>query len=79
MYMYIFTYVCMYVCMHRENEYGNQARAIFEAAINVKQAGGDPQPDIMVPLAGTPEPRNPNLESHDENPRPEIQTKNLVA
>jgi hypothetical protein len=77
--MYIFTYVCMYVYMHRENEYGNQARAIFEAAINVKQAGGDPQPDIMVPLAGTPETRTPKFESQDENPKPETRTKKLVA
>ena len=32
-----------------------QARAIIEAAINVKQAGFDPKPEIMVPLIGTVE------------------------
>lgn len=32
-----------------------QARAIIEAAINVKEAGFDPKPEIMVPLIGTVE------------------------
>jgi pyruvate,orthophosphate dikinase len=32
-----------------------QARAIIEAAINVKDAGFDPKPEIMVPLIGTVE------------------------
>jgi len=32
-----------------------QARAIIEAAINVKKAGFDPKPEIMVPLIGTVE------------------------
>ena len=30
-----------------------QSRAIIEAAINVKEAGFDPKPEIMVPLIGT--------------------------
>mmetsp|Transcript_16591 Transcript_16591/g.40523 ORF Transcript_16591/g.40523 Transcript_16591/m.40523 type:complete len:950 (-) Transcript_16591:399-3248(-) len=30
-----------------------QARAIIEAALNVKAAGGNPIPDIMVPLVGS--------------------------
>ncbi len=30
-----------------------QARAIFEAAVNVKNRGGDPHLDIMVPLIGS--------------------------
>jgi pyruvate,orthophosphate dikinase len=30
-----------------------QARAIFEAAVNVKQKGGDPHLEIMVPLIGS--------------------------
>jgi pyruvate,orthophosphate dikinase len=30
-----------------------QARAIFEAAVNVKNKGGDPHLDIMVPLIGS--------------------------
>ncbi|MEZ6066637.1 MAG: putative PEP-binding protein [Planctomycetaceae bacterium] len=29
-----------------------QARAIFEAACDIKQAGGNPHPEVMVPLAG---------------------------
>ncbi len=32
-----------------------QTRAIIEAAINVKEAGFDPKPEIMVPLIGTVE------------------------
>ncbi len=32
-----------------------QARAIIEAAINVKEVGFDPKPEIMVPLIGTVE------------------------
>ena len=32
-----------------------QARAIIEAAINVKEAGFDPKPEIMIPLIGTVE------------------------
>ncbi len=32
-----------------------QSRAIIEAAINVKEAGFDPKPEIMVPLIGTVE------------------------
>ena len=32
-----------------------QARAIIEAAINVKETGFDPKPEIMVPLIGTVE------------------------
>ncbi|MCD4828167.1 MAG: pyruvate, phosphate dikinase [Candidatus Cloacimonetes bacterium] len=32
-----------------------QARAIIEAALNVKKRGIDVQPEIMVPLIGTPE------------------------
>ena len=30
-----------------------QARAIFEAAVNVKNAGGDPHVEIMIPLIGS--------------------------
>ena len=30
-----------------------QARAIFEAAVEVKQRGGNPHPEIMVPLIGS--------------------------
>jgi pyruvate,orthophosphate dikinase len=30
-----------------------QARAIFEAAVSVKSKGGDPHPEIMVPLIGS--------------------------
>jgi pyruvate,orthophosphate dikinase len=30
-----------------------QARAIFEAAVNVKSKGGDPHPEIMIPLIGS--------------------------
>ena len=29
-----------------------QVRAIFEAACNVKKAGGDPMPEVMIPLTG---------------------------
>ncbi len=32
-----------------------QARAIIEAALNMKEAGFDPKPEIMVPLIGTVE------------------------
>ncbi|MGB8261820.1 MAG: pyruvate, phosphate dikinase [Terracidiphilus sp.] len=32
-----------------------QARAIFEAAVEVKQRGGEPHPEIMVPLIGSVE------------------------
>ncbi len=32
-----------------------QTRAIIEAAINVKEAGFDPKPEIMIPLIGTVE------------------------
>jgi len=32
-----------------------QARAIIEAAINMKEAGFDPKPEIMIPLIGTVE------------------------
>jgi len=30
-----------------------QSRAIFEAAVSVKQKGGDPHPEIMIPLIGS--------------------------
>jgi pyruvate,orthophosphate dikinase len=30
-----------------------QVRAIFEAAVNVKSKGGDPHPEIMIPLIGS--------------------------
>jgi pyruvate, orthophosphate dikinase len=30
-----------------------QARAIFEAAVSVKSKGGDPHPEIMIPLIGS--------------------------
>ncbi len=30
-----------------------QARAVIEAALNVKNAGGKPHPEIMIPLVGT--------------------------
>ena len=32
--------------------YEMQARAIIRAALKVKQAGGDPRPEIMIPLVG---------------------------
>jgi pyruvate,orthophosphate dikinase len=32
-----------------------QAKAIFEAAVQVKQKGGDPHPEIMIPLIGSVE------------------------
>ena len=33
--------------------YEIQTRAIFEAACDVKQAGSDPRPEVMIPLVGT--------------------------
>ncbi|MBA2313231.1 MAG: pyruvate, phosphate dikinase, partial [Actinobacteria bacterium] len=35
--------------------YAMQVRAIAEAAVEVKKKGGDPQPEIMIPLAATAE------------------------
>lgn len=36
-----------------EGLYGMQVRAIAEAAAQRKKAGGDPRPEIMIPLVGT--------------------------
>jgi pyruvate, orthophosphate dikinase len=37
----------------RPEVYRTQVRAILEAAVACKQAGGDPMPEIMLPLIGT--------------------------
>ena len=58
--------------------YAMQVRAIVEAAVEVKQAGGDPKVEIMIPLVATP-PELEQMRAELEPVAPEVLEREVVT